>query len=1152
MPLHSAVRMVLLAAAVQAGSFGAVAAEEGPVAAWDFDQVQGRCLADRSGHGNQLNVMGGSLTKGLSGSGLDASGRHGSVSALSQESLAPRGALSLEVWIQPRQLPTQSDSLATILRKEGCYSLRFAGARLGLVLWFDGAPVTLTGKKSDWQPGQWYHVVATYDGRHSRLYVNGSEDAHAARPAPQPLDAAATNCHVGSAGSQSRFGGVIDELRIYGRALAPDQIAAAYQRGLQTLAAEKDKPVATRQITYEFPVLKKPPRKVEMLQDGFLWIDAEDFADYGQWKLDTQFVQFLGSAYLIAPDLGQPLADAVTEIVVPKAGTYRLWVRAKNWYRPHSPGQFQVLVGEQKSSIFGQAQTEDWVWEQGGDFALSAGPVRLALHDLTGYYARCDALVLTTDLNYQPPNEPEPLRRERNRLAGLSLEPLPAGEFDVIVVGGGAAGSCAAIAAARTGAKTALIQDRPVLGGNASVELGVPINGAGSGHRNARESGIIEEAGRIKACYGYPKMSEPLQILAAQEKNLKVFFNQRVIAAKMIDAQRIGGVLAVDTLTGVVSRYQGQMFLDATGDGWLGFFAGARFRHGREARSEFNESHAPQQADQINMSGCLMGELCLSFRAENVGKPVSYTPPPWAAKLPPPEQFGRKIKGLGGAWWLEREGTIDTLWQAEKSRDELLRISFGYWDYLKNHWPQRQEAANHALTFVPITEGKREGRRLIGDHVLMQNEVLAGTMFPDRISYGGWPLDVHHAKGIYSGPEGPFHSNDRVPIYSVPYRCLYSVNIDNLLFAGRCISVTHIALGTVRVQGTLAAIGQASGTAAALCAQQGLSPRQLGQQRIAELQQRLLKDDQYIPELRNEDPRDLARGARLAASSTARGDEFGRDHVESEAGHELKMSRAVIFARGVTEGLDSIHLRLQSEHKKPVEVTLHLGQSDEPTETGPTASLAQVQVQVPARHNGWVEFPVRVALCKPYVWAWLAKAEGVTWSLMARSPEGAMRAYGGGGKQAWKIAKRECHAFYTQPALVYAADYGVANVINGVTRIIDKTPNMWASDPQESLPQWIELNFPRKTSLSSVLLTFDTDMNAPFHSVPIVPSCVRDYVLSYWDGGQWVEIARETGNFQRRRVHRFPAVSADKLRLTVLATNGSKSARVFEIRAYRD
>lgn len=899
----------------------------------------------------------------------------------------------------------------------------------------------------------------------------------------------------------------------------------------------------------------KPARQVKMIQDGFLWIDAEDFADYGGWKLDTQFVHLMGSAYLLAPGVGQPVQDATACIEVPQAGMYRVWVRAKNWYPPDAPGRFQLSIdGQVARPIFGAAETDAWIWQTAGEFDLAAGPVQLALHDITGYFARCDALILTTDLSYEPPASLDAILTERSRLSGLSLEPAPAGEFDVIVVGGGGAGCCAAIASARLGAKTALIQDRAMLGGNASVELGVPINGAASMHQNARESGIIEEAGRIKARFGYPKMSEAFAQLAQQEKNLTVFLNRRVVAAEMQGPTQIAGVRAVDTLSGAMTSYRGKIFLDCTGDGWLGFFAGAHYRHGRESRDEFQESFAPEHADGINMSGCIMNtaDRAFCFRSADTGHPVTYTPPPWAAKLPPANQFGRQVRHLGGEWWLEREGTIDTITQAEKSRDELIRISFAYFGFLKNHWAERQRAANHELVWVPWTEGKRESRRLIGDYVLNQNDTLGGTMFPDRVSYGGWPLDVHHELGIYSGPEGPFDCNAHVPIYSIPFRCLYSKNIDNLLFAARNMSVTHIALGTVRVQGTLSALGQAAGTAAAMCIQRQLSPRELGQQHIADLQQTLLKYDQYIPKLKNEDPRDIARQARVTASSTAPFEGFGRRDVKRQGGHELTTTRAVMFPRGMHGRLESVYLYLESACDEAVELTLHVRQSDRADEFSAARDTATSQATVPAKRQGYVEFRVDCDLEKPFVWVWLPAVNGITWSLMTSSPLGSCRAYGGKEGKDWTVVNGQYYAFYTEPALALERDFKPGNVINGVARIVGQTPNLWMSDPAQSLPQWIELDFDSPACLNAVYLTFDTDANASLHTVPKVPECVRDYELSYYDGAQWVSLASVRENFQRRRVHRFNPISTSRLRLSVTATNGSPSARVFEIRGYDD
>jgi len=903
-----------------------------------------------------------------------------------------------------------------------------------------------------------------------------------------------------------------------------------------------------------YTLFRKQPRPAAMLVDGFLWVEAEDFADYGDWRLDTQFVQQMGSAYLIAAGVGRPIAAAATEVTIPRPGRYRLWVRARNWIREHAPGRFAVSVnGVRAEQVCGAADSEDWIWESVGEFELSAGTAKLALHDLTGYFGRCDALLLTSDLAYTPPNELDPLQQERSRLSGVSLEPVAEGDVDVVVVGAGAAGCCAAIAAARLGANTALIQDRPVLGGNASDELGVGICGASVSHPNARESGIMEEAGRIKAQFGWQRMSEAFRTLAEAEKNLHVFYNRRVVAATPRDPQHIEAVTAIDTLSGQPSVYRGKLFIDCTGDGWLGYYAGAKYRLGRESRDEFGEDLAPPQADRLTMSGCIMGNYTVSFRAKRVGRPAEYVPPPWAAKLPPPEEFGRRIDHIDwGDWWLEHPGEIDDLWDPERARDELLKISFGYWDFIKNRWPQREQARDHVLAFVPYMNAKRETRRLEGDYLFKQQDAQSGTVFPDRISYGGWPLDVHHVRGIFSGAEGPFHCNPHVPIYTIPYRILYSANVDNLLFAGRHVSTTHIGLGTLRVQGTLSTLGQAAGTAAALCLRHGQSPRALGQDHLVELQQTLLKHDQYIPELKNEDPGDLACTARVTASSTAAGEEFTRDEVRHRDGHPLNMPRAVMLPRGVHDRLREVSLLLHSQRQDPVDVTLHVRSASQLGDFSAARDLASATARVEPGRLAWVKFPVDVALEQPQVWFWLDKAEGVSWRLMQNAPPGACRAYGGGGQREWTVVPGQHYACLTVPPTLIACDYRPENVVNGVARIVGTAPNQWASDPAQPLPQWLELTLPQPAAVNTVHLTFDTDLNNRYHDEPLVRQCVTDYRLEYHDGSRWCELVHVSDNYQRHRVHVFPAVTTGRLRLTVEATGGDRSARVFEIRAYHE
>ncbi|HJN15877.1 MAG TPA: FAD-dependent oxidoreductase, partial [Armatimonadota bacterium] len=595
-----------------------------------------------------------------------------------------------------------------------------------------------------------------YDGSAMRIYVDGEPDPAPPTRASGPVDPSLTSCGVGALLGRYSFSGVIDEVRIYNRALSAEQIAASHQEGRDSLVAQADVTVEPQRIGAPKRVFRKPAREVNMVEDGFIWIDAEDFDDYGGWLLDTQFVHIMGSAYLIAAGVGTPVEDATTRVPVAAAGTYRLWARTKNWIPEHSPGSFRISInGETVDRLLGVADAEGWTWENVGDFELPAGDIPLALNDQTGYYGRCDALILTSDMAYGPPVEVEAIRAERARLTGISLAPIEMGEWDVIVVGAGAAGSVAALSAARMGARTALIQNRPVLGGNSSIENGVPINGAASLHSNARESGVIEEIGRIKARFGFPKMSEAFRKGAEGEGNLSVFLNQHVFAAEMYGDSRIAAVRAVSTLENTITVYRAKEFLDCTGDGWLGYFAGAEYRLGREARGEFDEDLAPEVADTITMSGCLMGDLGISFRSADTGEPTPYEAPPWVPQFSPATLKSRSVSGVtSGNWWLEHDGTIDDLWDPERARDELIRISYGYWNHLKNDWAERDRAATFELAYVPISLAKRESRRLVGDYILNQNDVLGARVFPDRIGYGGWPLDIHHPRGIYSGPEG--------------------------------------------------------------------------------------------------------------------------------------------------------------------------------------------------------------------------------------------------------------------------------------------------------------------------------------------------------------------------------------------------------------
>ena len=613
----------------------------------------------------------------------------------------------------------------------------------------------------------------------------------------------------------------------------------------------------------------RPPAKVAAeAVPGFLFVEVEDFEDYGRWRLDTQFTHKMGSAYLIASGVGEPIGSARTRVDVPRDGVWRVWARTKDWLPEFSPGAFAVAVGEKVGNRLGVSRRVGWLWEQAGDFRLQAGRVELALRDLSGCFGRCDALLLTTDLSYVPPDDPQALCAERRRLKGETDRVAERGRFDVVVVGAGPGGVPAAIAAARGGAKVALIGDRPVLGGNASDEIGVNMCGAVVDKPAARETGIAEEAICLRTQHPAPGMSGAYRMLAEAETNLTVFTCERMLKAEM-EGGNIKAVLCRNTMTGAWSRFGGDVFVDATGDGWLGFFAGAKYREGREARREFNEEDAPERADTFTMSGLLHEpKVGVCYRAEDMGKPCPYATPEWARVLPP--GFTRKVRGVRGQWWIEHSGFFDDCADPERARDELIRISFAYWGWLKNESPVRDTAAPYRMCEVPIMDGRREARRLVGDYILTANDCHAGRIFPDAVAYGGWSIDLHDPLGM-SAPDsdGWCVRHPPVPIYTIPYRSLYSVNVPNLMMAGRDISVTHAALGSTRVQSTCSVIGQAVGTAAAMCIAERLTPRAIGERRMDALQQRLLRDDAYIPGLKNADPLDLARRATVTASSSA-------------------------------------------------------------------------------------------------------------------------------------------------------------------------------------------------------------------------------------------------------------------------------------------
>ena len=438
---------------------------------------------------------------------------------------------------------------------------------------------------------------------------------------------------------------------------------------------------------------------------------------------------------------------------------------------------------------------------------------------------------------------------------------------DFCVVGGGIAGLCAALAAARHGAKTVLVQDRPMLGGNASSESRMHICGAHGPNR--RETGLLEEIQlenlRYNAGSCWPVFDSVLWGLARREPNLSLLLDASVCACETAEDRSIRSVRAWQDTTQRWIEVAARLFADCSGDAVLAPLSGADYRVGREARSEYGESEAPPESDS-----CTMGNSIL-LQTMEFETPQDFTPPPWAIDFSAPDmrRWVRNrcaVPTSDNYWWIEVGGADDSIGNAERHRDELLPIAYGVWDWIKNKCEEREKFRNFGLEWVGSLPGKRESRRYLGDHVLAQGEVQSGGDFPDVVAYGGWKIDNHYPKGFWHDGPGTKYTDCPSP-FGIPYRSLYSRNVPNLLFAGRDISCTHVAMSATRVMATCGLCGQAIGTAAAIAAREHADPRDVSKSPLlAELQRTLLEDDCMLPGLRR-DVRGPCAAAKLASTA---------------------------------------------------------------------------------------------------------------------------------------------------------------------------------------------------------------------------------------------------------------------------------------------
>ena len=758
-------------------------------------------------------------------------------------------------------------------------------------------------------------------------------------------------------------------------------------------------------------------------------------------------------------------------------------------------------------------------------------------------------------------------------------------EYDVVVCGGGLAGISAAIAAARSGAKTCLVQDRPVLGGNSSSEVRVTPHGAAAFHAYARETGIISELLIEERAVNHEAIFENgwtnsvwdivIYDLVQETANLTLHLNTAVLS--VVVAGRI--LQSVQCRVGnaeVDLSLKAKVFIDCTGDSIVAAEAGCEWRMGSESRAEFDEPHAPAEAN-----GDVMGNS-IHFKTKDMGRPSPFKLPSWAIEHSDGRFFydqGRHPKEVrGGYWWIEIGVPYDTIHEAETIRHELTRHTLGVWDWMKNKDPETMKLAeNFALDWIGQVPGKRESRRVMGLYLMNEWDAIRCTVFDDEVAFGGWFIDIHTPGGLLAATSEPasaegysetseYASRSYAGPYGVPLRMLVSKDIDNLMMAGRNVSATHCALATVRVMGTTALMGQAAGVAAGVAVAKEMQLAEVCASEYGTVQQTLLRDGCFLPNVRNTDAGDKALKARATASSEATFSGLAPESIGAHEGlafwrdqavplrEELLQRRGQWVAVG-SEPLKSVSFCLSNKtgETQRVAVQVMLVRHVWDYRVDDAMEIASGEISVEPGEKQWVEWQIPDQTVLPntgYLRFDLGVNPNIIWHVAGAIEPGHVSAFEMAPGRMRRYSSGVTLALRVFPP---QRSFGAANILSGHTRPYVGT-NIWRSDALQPLPQWVQLEWTEPQEISAIELTFSGHLLREYHAYsPFYrdPQCVRDYDIQCETSDGWKNMIEARDNYQRHRKHQVVTpVRCSRLRVVVLATNGDSSAAIYEVRVY--